>query len=99
MTAQPSTPQSQWAQIIARDPGHSQRYIDRFSMLAAQGHDLVGEARLVDAIPGPVNVLSFPDGPALGRLGDLGVARITFGSSLFKAVMSSLADRVEGLRP
>ena len=56
-------------------------------------------ARLVDAIPGPVNVLSFPDGPALGRLGDLGVARITFGSSLFKAVMSSLADRVEGLRP
>ena len=44
--------QSQWAQIIARDPGHSQRYIDRFAMLAAQGQDLVGEARLIDAMVG-----------------------------------------------
>ena len=43
-------PQSQWAQIIARDPAHSQRYIDRFAMLAAQGQDLVGEARLIDAM-------------------------------------------------
>lgn len=42
--------QSQWAQIIARDPAHSQRYIDRFTNLAAQGHDLVGEARLIDAM-------------------------------------------------
>ncbi|MCW3158929.1 class I SAM-dependent methyltransferase [Micropruina sonneratiae] len=45
-------PPSQWAQIIARDPGHSQRYIDRFAMLAAQGNDLVGEARLIDAMVG-----------------------------------------------
>ncbi len=45
-------PRSQWAEIIARDPGHSQRYIDRFAMLAAQGQDLVGEARLVDAMVG-----------------------------------------------
>ncbi len=52
MTAQPPAGQSQWATIIARDPGHSQRYIDRFAMLAAQGADLVGEARLIDAIVG-----------------------------------------------
>ena len=52
MTAQPPAGQSQWATIIARDPGHSQRYIDRFAMLAAQGQDLVGEARLVDAMVG-----------------------------------------------
>ena len=45
-------PRSQWTEIIARDPGHSQRYIDRFAMLAAQGHDLVGEARLIDAMVG-----------------------------------------------
>ncbi|MFT4225165.1 class I SAM-dependent methyltransferase [Micropruina sp.] len=45
-------PRSQWAEIIARDPGHSQRYIDRFAMLAAQGQDLVGEARLIDAMVG-----------------------------------------------
>ena len=45
-------PLGQWQQIIARDPGHSTRYIDRFRMLAAQGHDLYGEARLIDAIVG-----------------------------------------------
>ncbi|MFT4218345.1 MAG: class I SAM-dependent methyltransferase [Micropruina sp.] len=45
-------PRSQWAEIVARDPGHSQRYIDRFAMLAAQGQDLVGEARLIDAMVG-----------------------------------------------
>ena len=56
-------------------------------------------ARLVEAIPGPVNVLSFPNGPARARLGELGVARITFGSSLFRTVMASLADRAEDLRP
>jgi len=50
VTAQPPAGQSQWAQIIARDPGHSQRYIDRFALLAAQGQDLVGEARLIDAM-------------------------------------------------
>jgi len=56
-------------------------------------------ARLVDAIPGPVNVLSYPNGPTLARLGEVGVARITFGSSLFKAVMADLADRAEVLHP
>ncbi|MCA0295818.1 MAG: class I SAM-dependent methyltransferase [Actinobacteria bacterium] len=45
-------PQGQWQQIIARDPGHSARYIERFRMLAAQGHDLYGEARLIDAMVG-----------------------------------------------
>ncbi|NDL59790.1 class I SAM-dependent methyltransferase [Phytoactinopolyspora mesophila] len=30
--------------------GHSQWYIDRFRRMAAQGEDLVGEARLVDAM-------------------------------------------------
>ncbi len=45
-------PQGQWQQILARDPGHSARYIERFRILAAQGHDLYGEARLVDAMVG-----------------------------------------------
>lgn len=41
---------SRWAQIIAHDPAHSQRYIQRFRMMAEQGHDLLGEARTVDAM-------------------------------------------------
>ncbi|MFI5426704.1 hypothetical protein [Aeromicrobium sp. UC242_57] len=30
--------------------GHSQWYVDRFRTLAAEGADLAGEARLVDAV-------------------------------------------------
>ncbi|PWR16774.1 SAM-dependent methyltransferase [Micromonospora sicca] len=34
-------------------PGHSQWYIDRFRRLAAEGADLAGEARLLDAMVPP----------------------------------------------
>jgi len=45
-----SYPPGQWQQMIARDPGHSARYVERFKLLAAQGRDLHGEARLIDAM-------------------------------------------------
>ncbi|MET7970138.1 class I SAM-dependent methyltransferase [Micromonospora sp. NPDC005305] len=34
-------------------PGHSQWYVDRFRRLAAEGADLAGEARLLDALVAP----------------------------------------------
>lgn len=45
-------PPGAWQERVARDPGHSARYAERFRQLAAQGHDLYGEARLVDAMAG-----------------------------------------------
>jgi SAM-dependent methyltransferase len=36
--------------VTETEPGHSQRYIERFRKLAADGSDLAGEARLVDAM-------------------------------------------------
>jgi SAM-dependent methyltransferase len=48
--------------------GHSQWYVDRFRTLAAEGADLGGEARLIDAIVAPGSrVLDAGCGP--GRLG------------------------------
>ena len=48
--------------------GHSQWYVDRFRQLAAEGADLAGEARLVDAVTAPGSrVLDAGCGP--GRLG------------------------------
>ena len=41
---------SKWTQIITADPDHSRRYIERFEMMAAAGHDLLGEARTIDAM-------------------------------------------------
>lgn len=45
-----TTPPSKWAEIIARDPGHSQRYIERWRNLAASGQDIEGETRFADAL-------------------------------------------------
>lgn len=42
--------QSSWMRQVAHDPRHSQKYADRFRQLAADGADLHGEARLVDAM-------------------------------------------------
>jgi SAM-dependent methyltransferase len=41
---------SAWTRITEENPAHSEGYIQRFRDLAAAGHDLVGEARLVDAM-------------------------------------------------
>ncbi|MFE9694009.1 class I SAM-dependent methyltransferase [Micromonospora sp. NPDC005806] len=39
--------------VTETNPGHSQWYIDRFRRLAAEGADLAGEARLLDALVPP----------------------------------------------
>lgn len=41
---------SLWADAVARNPGHSRWYVERFRQMAANGADLVGEARLIDAM-------------------------------------------------
>jgi SAM-dependent methyltransferase len=60
--------QSAWARMSTEDPGHSAAYVERFRRLAAQGVDLAGEARLVDAmLPRGSRVLDAGCGP--GRVG------------------------------
>ncbi len=66
---------SQWTRIITADPGHSRRYIERFEMMAAAGHDLLGETRTVDAmVPRNARILDAGCGPGRhgGRLEALG---------------------------
>lgn len=60
--------QSLWMQKVAADPGHSQWYIERFRALARSGEDIVGEARLIDAMaPRGARILDAGCGP--GRVG------------------------------
>jgi 2-polyprenyl-3-methyl-5-hydroxy-6-metoxy-1,4-benzoquinol methylase len=44
------TEPSAWTRITQENPGHSAAYIQRWRDLAARGMDLLGEARLVDAM-------------------------------------------------
>jgi SAM-dependent methyltransferase len=44
------TEPSAWVRITQENPDHSAAYIRRWENLAAQGMDLLGEARLVDAM-------------------------------------------------
>jgi 2-methylisocitrate lyase-like PEP mutase family enzyme len=47
-------------------------------------------AELVQAIPGPINILMGSSSPALAELVSLGVARVTFGGGLMRAALGRL---------
>lgn len=64
-----------WLRMLAEKPGHSQWYIERFRTMAAEGHDLDGEARFIDAmVPRRARILDAGCGPGRvgGRLHELG---------------------------
>ena len=57
-----------WSEIVAADPGHSRRYAERWANFAAQGRDIDGEARLIDAMA-PRGGRILDAGCGQGRLG------------------------------
>lgn len=65
---EPARRPSRWEQRVAADPHHSHWYVNRFRVMAADGADLAGEARLVDAmVPRGSRILDAGCGP--GRVG------------------------------
>jgi 2-methylisocitrate lyase-like PEP mutase family enzyme len=54
-------------------------------------------AEIVAVAGGPVNVMSRPGAPSLARLGELGVARVSFGSGLARVAYTSFEDALGSL--
>ncbi len=90
-----------------RDPDDLGDTIRRLQAYEKAGADVLyapgvnsdnGIRRIVESVSRPVNVLALADAPPVGRLAELGVARVSTGSGLFWAAMGGLADAAEELR-
>ena len=55
-------------------------------------------AALVQGIAAPVNVALLPEAPSLARLGELGVARVSYAGGVFRAVMAEHKRQLESIR-
>jgi 2-methylisocitrate lyase-like PEP mutase family enzyme len=64
--------------------------------IAARGRDAI--QRLAAEIPAPVNILAVPGGLSLAELGELGVARVSFGSGLMHVAMDAAAEQARAYR-
>lgn len=59
---------NRWLELVEKNPDHSSWYVERFRTMEAEGKDLDGEARLVDAmVPRRARILDAGCGP--GRVG------------------------------
>jgi 2-methylisocitrate lyase-like PEP mutase family enzyme len=57
-----------------------------------------GIAFLVNRLDVPLNILYSPSGPTVAQLGDLGVARVSLGSLLFRAALSAAIGAATNIR-
>jgi len=87
------------ADVFAEGVERAKRYLDAgadcvYPIMLAE--PLVGEfVRKVDA---PVNIMFKSTGPSVSELGDLGVARISLATGVWRASLQAVRDLLAGLR-
>ncbi len=85
----------QLADAVGRAKAYLDAGADCVYPIAAPPDELAEFVRAIDA---PVNALHLPNGPSLKDLADLGVARITFGGTLYRRTTAFLRDLASTLK-
>ncbi len=75
-------------QAVQRASAYQAAGADCFFPIGASDANTI--AALTRAISGPVNILAGPKTPSIAELADLGVARVSFGSSPMRAALGYL---------
>jgi 2-methylisocitrate lyase-like PEP mutase family enzyme len=88
------------AHILAEAVRRARRYLDAGAdcvyPIDAADPDVI--QALVREVGGPVNILSTPETPPLAELARMGVARVSFGAGLHRAVQATLGQMVDRIR-
>jgi 2-methylisocitrate lyase-like PEP mutase family enzyme len=80
------------------------RRLDAYRQAGADGvfvpglYHPAGIAVLVKRLDVPLNILYSPSGPTVAQLGELGVARVSLGSLLFRAALSAAIGAATNIR-
>jgi 2-methylisocitrate lyase-like PEP mutase family enzyme len=82
---------AQLDEAVRRGRLYAQAGADSVYPIGARGRDAI--RRLVEEIGAPVNILAVPGGLSLAELGELGVARVSFGSGLMHIAMDAAAEQ------
>ena len=75
-------------QAVQRANAYRQADADSPFVIGVRDADIIG--KLVQAIKGPLNILATRTTPSIGELAQLGVARVSFGSLMMRAVLGRL---------
>jgi 2-methylisocitrate lyase-like PEP mutase family enzyme len=84
-------PDAQLEEAVRRGQLYAQAGADSVYPIGARGRDAI--RRLVEEIGVPLNILAVPGGLSLAELGQLGVARVSFGSGLMHIAMDAAAEQ------
>ncbi len=83
--AQVGEPETRFEHAVSRVNAYRQAGADSLFVPGVVEGETIG--RLVKAVEGPLNILAAPGAPSVTELERLGVARVSFGSGPYRAVM------------
>ncbi len=81
-------PASRFEEAVRRANAYRQAGADCFFPIGLSDARMIAD--LVQAINGPLNILASPATPSIAELARLGVARVSFGSGMMRAVLARL---------